>query len=186
MVGSASAGAATYKPLIDDAVMQLLARHSPSCHPLSQEPLPMPPKRICFVAVENQSAEEMGDFKDQIYQLIDTRILESDAFQPVSRRYVDAALRETRMRPDQLFQPDNMQLFTATLQQQGQPFDYLLYATITSGTTTSNHDYQRDYLLTMELVDVNTGDYDKQSASLRKGYHHSRLGKLRHYNPFVK
>ncbi len=90
------------------------------------------------------------------------------------------------MRPDQLFQRDNMQLLTASLQQHGQPFDYPLYATLTSGTTTSNHDYQRGYLLTMELVDVNTGEYDKQSASLRKGYHHSRLGKLRHYNPFAK
>jgi hypothetical protein len=186
MIGSTTAGSATYKPLIDDAVMQLLARHSPQVHTVSHGELPTPPQRICFVAVENKSAEELGDFKDQIYQLIDTRILESEVFQPVSKRYVDAALRETRMRPDQLFQPDNMQLFMAALHQQGQPFDYLLYATVTSGTTTSNHDYQRDYLLTMELVDVNTGDYDKQSASLRKGYHHSRLGKLRHYNPFRK
>ena len=146
----------------------------------------MPPCRICFVAVENKSAEELADFKDQIYQLIDTRIVESDVFQPVSKRFVDAALQETRLRPDQLFQPQNMQVFTQSLQQLGQPFDYLLYATITSGTTSANHDYQRDYLLTMELVNVNTGDYDKQSASLRKGYHHSRLGKLRHYNPFVR
>lgn len=186
MVGSQSAGAATYKPLIEEAVTKLLARHAPEMQPESSGPLPMPPMRICFVAVENKSAEELADFKDQIYQLIDTRILQSDVFQPVSKRYVDAALRETRLRPDQLFQPQNMQLFSGALQQQGQPFDYLLYATITSGTTASNHDYQRDYLLTMELVDVNTGDYDKQSASLRKGYHHTRLGKLRHYNPFVR
>jgi hypothetical protein len=186
MVGTSAAGAETYKPLIDEAVAKLLARNMPQLQTVSHEQLPVPPCRICFVAVENKSAEELGDFKDQIYQLIDTRIVESDVFQPVSKRYVDAALQETRLRPDQLFQPQNMQIFSQSLQQLGQPFDYLLYATITSGTTSANHDYQRDYLLTMDLVNVNTGDYDKQSASLRKGYHHTRLGKLRHYNPFLR
>jgi hypothetical protein len=186
MVGSTSAGAAVYKPLIDEAVAKLLARQCGQVETASHDQLAPPPKRICFVAVENKSAEEMGDFKDQVYELIDTQILQADLFQPVSRRFVDAGLRETRLRPDQLFQPQNMEVFSASLAQLGQPFDYLLYATITSGTTSANHDYQRDYLLTLELVDVRTGDYDKQSASLRKGYHKTRLGKLRHYNPFTR
>jgi hypothetical protein len=67
------------------------------------------------------------------------------------------------------------------LEQQGQPIDYLLYATLTSGTTQSGKDYQRDYLLTLEMIDTRTGDYDKESAMLRKGYHASRLGKIREY-----
>ena len=29
-----------------------------------------------------------------------------------------------------------------------------------------------------------TGEYDKQSAMLRKGYHHSALGAVKQYNPF--
>lgn len=72
------------------------------------------------------------------------------------------------------------------MHQMGQPFDYLLYANITSGTTESNHSYQRDYLLTMELVNIRTGQYDKQIAKVRKGYHRSRMGSLKHYNPFKK
>ena len=56
---------------------------------------------------------------------------------------------------------------------QGQPFDYLLFAKLTSGTTRENHDYQRDYELTLELVDIRSGEQDKQSAMLSKGYHHS-------------
>ena len=32
---------------------------------------------------------------------IDTRIENSKAFRPISKRYVDAALRDTRLRPDQ-------------------------------------------------------------------------------------
>lgn len=187
MTGSHAAGTETYKPLIDEAVANLLARHAPP-GPQQVPPGPgMPPPmpcRICFVCVENKSAEEIGDFKDQIYQTIDTKIVESGVFQPVSKRFVDAGLAQTRLRPDSLFVPDNMRAFTAVMEQQGQPFDLLLYATLTSGTTRENKDYQRDYLLTMEMVDVRSGAYDKQSASLSKGYHHSRLSRLMSANPF--
>lgn len=188
MIGSHQAGQETFTPLVNDAVAKLLARHVESAvqqvaYVEGTEPLPPPTKRICFVGVENKSAEEIGDFKEQIYQAIDARILESQVFQSVNRRFVDAGLRDTRLRPDQLLIPEHMRAFTAHMDQQGQPIDYLLYATITSGTTQENRDYQRDYLLTLELVDVRTGAYDKQSAELSKGYHHSRLGRWKATNP---
>jgi peptidoglycan-synthase activator LpoB len=176
MVGSHAAGSETFKPLVDEAVANLLGRHCPSMPPPGT--LPPPPKRICFVCVENKSAEEIGDFKDQIYQIIDTKIVESHMFQPVNKRFVDAGLVQTRLRPDQLFVPQNMRAFSTVLEQQGQPFDYVLYATLTSGTTHANQNTQRDYVLTMEMVDVRSGDYDKQAATLTKGYYHSRVGKL--------
>jgi hypothetical protein len=71
------------------------------------------------------------------------------------------------------------------LERQGQPVDYLLYATLTSGTTKRNNSTQRDYLLTLELVNVNTGVASKQSAEIRKGYHKSRVGSWWNYNPFA-
>jgi hypothetical protein len=182
MMGSHQAGQETFNPLVNDAVAKLLARHVAAAEPAAlegAEPVPPPAKRICFVGVENRSAEDIGDFKEQIFEIIDGRILESQVFQSVNRRLVEAALRESRMRPDQLLVPENMRAFAALLEQEGQPIDYLLYATITSGTTRENRDYQRDYLLTLELVEVGTGGYDKQSAELSKGYHHSRLGRWR-------
>jgi hypothetical protein len=177
MVGSHAAGAETYRPLIDEAVGKLLARHG---HGVATAggPAPCPCKRICFVGLENKSAEELCDFKDQIVQIIDTQIVQSGIFQPISRRYVQAGLREARLRPDELFLPRNQRFFLEVMEKQGQPFDYLLFATLTSGTTRENADYQRDYLLTLELIDLNTGEPDKESAILRKGYHHSRLGRL--------
>jgi len=185
MVGSHTAGAETYKPLIDAAVAQLLGRHDMGMRSVGFDGQSPQPMRICFVGVENKSAEEIGDFKDQIYQHIDTQIVASERFRPISKRFVDAALQETRLRPDQLILPDHMRTFTAELERQGQPFDYLLYATLTSGTTRSNEkSYQRDYLLTLEMVNIKTGDYDKESAMLRKGYHKTRVGKAIHYNPF--
>ena len=188
MVGSHSAGAETFNPLIDGAVAKLLGRQETHFHQAGHVPgeLPLPVKRICFVGVENRSAEEIGDFKEQIYEQIDTQILQSQAFDPVSRRLVAVGLKQTRLRPDDLFVPDNARTFAAVLEQQGQPFDYLLFAKLTSGTTQANHDYQRDYLLTLELVHLQTGQYDKESARIRKGYHKTRLGKWRKYNPFTR
>ena len=57
-------------------------------------------------------------------------------------------------------------------------------ATITSGTTRDNKDYQRDYLLTLEMVHVRTGKYQKESAELSKGYNRSMLAKVKNLNPF--
>jgi hypothetical protein len=174
MVGSHQAGTETFKPLVDQTLQQLLTRHcqQPVILPTGAM-MPPEPKRICFVAVENKSAEEIGDFKDQLYQIIDLHITNSGVFQPVNKRFVDAGLALTRLRPDALFIPQNMRAFVAAMEQQGQPFDFLLYATITSGTTRENKEYQRDYLLTLELINVVDGTQDKQAATISKGYYHS-------------
>lgn len=180
MIGSHQAGTETFRPLVEIAVGNLLARCNEIPATMASypgQPVMLPPKRICFIGVENKSAEEIGDFKEQIYQCIDTKILQSGAFQPVSRRFVEAGLKETRLRPDELFVPAGMRTFTMYMEQQGQPFDYLLYATLTSGTTRENRDYQRDYLLTLEVVDVRSGQYQKETAELSKGYHHSAASK---------
>ena len=167
--GSHAAGAETYKPLIDDALGKLLARQNSGLQPVSVPP--PAPKRICFVGLENKSSEDLGDFKDQIVEIIDTRINTSGVFQQISRRFTEAGLREARLRPDELFLPVNQRKFLIVMESQGQPFDYLLYATVTSGTTRDNGNTQKDYLLTLELVNIQNGTPDKESASIRKGYH---------------
>ncbi|MDZ4852204.1 MAG: penicillin-binding protein activator LpoB [Pirellulaceae bacterium] len=184
LVGSHAAGAEVFDPLVDEAVAKLLGRHSSitSDCPIGPDGMPMK-KNICFIGIENKSAEELGDFKEQLYQQIDSKILESDCFQPISRRLVDAGLFETRLRPDSLMIPGNLQLFTAVLQREGAPFDYMLYAKMTSGTTERNTSKQRDYSLTLELTNIHTGVYDKQTAEISKGYHKSAMGRIWNYNP---
>lgn len=167
-VGSNAAGAETFKPLIDEALGKLLARQG--VHPVGHPAAPPAAKRVCFVGLENKSSEELGDFKAQIVEIIDTRVNTSGAFHQISRRFVEAGLGKCRLRPDELFLPENQRKFLAVMESQGQPFDYLLFATVTSGTTRDNDRTQKDYLLTLELVDVQTGTPDKESASLRKGY----------------
>ena len=187
MVGSHDAGAAVWNPLVDEAVSKILSRVPPAVQQVgfeSQVPtdpatgLPVPGvSTICFVGIENKSAEELVDFKDQLFERIDSQINGAPQFRSVSRRMVDAALIETRMRPDSLFLPENRAIFTSALGRQGTPVDMLMYATITSGTTDRNSSTQRDYLLTLEMVNIHTGDYVKESAKIRKGYHSTRAGK---------
>lgn len=181
MVGSHTAGAETWEPLIDASVGKLLGRQLTDIKMVSHDGTPCR-KRICFVGLENKSIEELADFGEQIYEKIDTSINESEMFEVINRRFVEAGLRQCRLRPDDLYVPNNRRAFVGAMEQQDQPFDYLLYAKITSGTTRSNKkDYQRDYLLTLELVNMETGKADKESAELRKGYHKSVIGKLKHY-----
>lgn len=180
MVGSHQAGQETFRPLVEEAVVKLFSRHDPALHvPVGYQPQPAHPPRqtVCFVGVANRSAEEIGDFKDQIYQAIDSKIHESASFAPLSRQYVDAGLAELHLRPDDLFLPDHMRAFCAVMERQGAPIQYLLFATITSGTTRENKEYQRDYQLVLELVDIRTGVADKQSAELSKAYHKTKFSR---------
>ena len=185
LVGSHAAGAEVFNPLIDEAVAKLLGRIEVSGQHglISPDGMPIKPV-ICFVGVENRSAEELGDFKDQIYAQIDAKIGSADSFRTMSRRVVEAGLQQTRLRPDQLVVPDNMALFCSVLQREGQPVDYLLYAKLTSGTTERNKSSQRDYLLTLELINTRNADAISEQAAISKGYHSSYLGKAVNYNPF--
>jgi hypothetical protein len=182
MVGSHEAGAETWKPLIDESVARMLGRACTDVRTVSfTESNGQPVRNVCFVGVENRSIEEVGDFREQIYEHIDALIGQSDQFRMISRRYVEAAMAECRCRPDLLVLPEKQRQLQAVLERTDQPFDYLLFAQITSGTTTSNKSYQRDYVLTLELLDIHSGESLKERATLRKGYHKSKLGALRHY-----
>jgi hypothetical protein len=197
LVGSHVAGAATWNPLVDEAVAKLLGSCPPVVKPVSfamnrgdidsaaiGSALATGPASVCFIGIENKSAEELGDFKDQLYERIDSQINSAGAFRSISRRMVAAALLETRLRPDSLFLEHNRQLFTAALGRQGAPVDYLLYATVTSGTTDRNKSSQRDYVVTVEMVSIHTGDFVKESAEVRKGYSKTRVGKWWNYGWF--
>jgi Peptidoglycan-synthase activator LpoB len=186
LVGSHEAGAETFNALIDQCCGALMSRQ------MEVEPAEVArasfveQRRVCFIGVENASAEEIGDFKEQIHEQIETMLTQHPAFEPISRRYVDAGLNLSRLRPDELFIPANMREFTSIMEQSGQPVDYLMYAKLTSGTTQSNADYQRDYRLTLEIINVQTGQMDKEQALIRKGYHKNHISKWLKYNPFTR
>ncbi|KAA1259309.1 hypothetical protein LF1_18390 [Rubripirellula obstinata] len=209
IVGSHNAGAATWNPLVDESVAKILSRCPPSIQPVSFElaghvtpdpttvgsslvpetslagtSLANGPASVCFVGIENKSAEELADFKEQLYQQIDSQINSAETFRGISRRMVDAALVETRLRPESLMLPHHRDAFAAALGRQGTPVDYLMFATVTTGTTDRNKTTQRDYTLTLEMVNLHTGEFLKESAKIRKGYSKTRAGKWWNFGIF--
>ncbi|MBQ9454699.1 MAG: penicillin-binding protein activator LpoB [Thermoguttaceae bacterium] len=171
--GSHKAGQEVYKPLVEESVGRLLAAdaQNPGSGPF--------PKKICFVGVENFTAEELADYKEQLYEMIDVAISSSGQYTSISRRYVEPALRAERFRMDDLFIPENQRKLQAALEKDGQPFEYLLFAKLTSGTTTDNRDSQRDYRLSLELININDGSSVKEGCDLSKAYNRSLPAKIR-------
>ncbi len=162
LVGARSAGTETHSRLIDEAMTKLLTRQKSE---VTNAQL-----KVAFVDLENKSVEELGDFREQLMQIIETVAENSERYRMISRRYVETALNEVRLKPNQVMLPKYMRQFTQVLEQQNNPVDFLMYAILTSGTTTGVESTQRDYILTFEIINVRTGDMDKQSARVRKEY----------------
>ncbi len=181
VVGSATAGGETWGPLVDGAVSNLLGRHCGGVQPAGyMQGAPVNgPMRICFLGVENKSIEELGDFREMLNEQIDQRILHSGTFQMVSQRFVEAGLRDANLRPDEVFIPQNMRILMARMEQMQQSFDFVLIAKVTSGTTRQNANYEREYLLTLEMVNIHNGQYDKESATIVKKYNVSAWAKFK-------
>ncbi|MDR0521450.1 MAG: penicillin-binding protein activator LpoB [Planctomycetaceae bacterium] len=180
-VGSTRAGAEVYNPIVRESVGKLLKRAAAeSIQQVGyQDPrVPLPKRKVCFVGLENASMEELGDFKEHVKTAILERISESDQFEIVSDRAVTSGLRALSLRPDELFMQENMRMFTLAMGRGGTPVDYLLFAKMTSGTTESNRDIQRDYKLTLELINTQTFVPVIESAPIRKEYNNSVKGKM--------
>ena len=120
LVGSHEAGAAVYEPLVQGAVARLLGKELAGIQQVALNEGTRQPKRICFVGIENMSAEELGDFKEHLYQIINQKILEANAYDSISRRYMQVGLREAGLRPDSLFLPSNRKAFVTVMEAQGQ------------------------------------------------------------------
>ena len=162
LVGSRTAGADVYNKLIDETLRKLLESSSRNGSPK---------KVICFVDIENKGAEELAENKAAIFEQIDIIIVESGIYTPVSRRYVEAALRQTGLRPDEIFLGQGRQQFMTVLGSQGMTPDYLLWGTVTNLSTDGVNRQQREYLLTMEMVNAHTGITEaKKSSKMRKEY----------------
>ena len=181
-VGSNRAGAEVYNPMVRESTGKLLGRAA--VEPIQQvayqtgSNFPLPKRKVCFISLENASVEELGDFKEHIKSAILESISSSEQFEVVSDRAVTAGLRALSLRPDDLFMQENMRMFTSAMGRGGTPVDYLLFAKITSGTTESNRDLQRDYKLTLELVNTQTFVPIIESTPMRKEYNNSVKGKV--------
>lgn len=158
------AGAAAYDRLIEGSVQRLLRLPVAADTGLEKA-------KVVTLAVQNDSGEELGDWQESLYQLIDTSINRSGRFENISRRFVTAALKETGLRQEQLFIPKHQRAFLDMLERQGLPIDFLMFPTLTRGTTNAGQGAtQKNYELTLELVNVKTGNSDKVMERIRKEF----------------
>lgn len=165
LVGAYEAGGETFQRLIAETTRRLLDDQA-------EEARQQGKAVIAFVGIDNKSREEIGDASESMYEIIDTIIIESRIFTNVSRRYVDSALRETGLRVESLFLSGGIERFTRVLRREGFVPDYLLWAKLTSMSTQGAEGVsQRDYLLTLELVDAASGlVVAKKTAKVSKEY----------------
>lgn len=163
LVGAREAGAPTYDRLITESIQKLLA--NPDVQPGGLGKL-----KIAFAGVENQSGEALGSWHGQIETLINTSVNNSRRFRMISSRYVEAGLKQLNLRADDLFIKGNQRRYAEVMEEQGQPLDCLLFATIHSAPTRSGGTAQVNYLLNLELVNLATGDPVTETATLRKEY----------------
>ena len=184
-VGSHSAGSEIYDPAAESAVSGLLEQvaRTPitledSGKTVAQLAEEYPVRHICFVDVENAGGEEMGDIRESLAETIRTMISKSDEFDMIDSRLVTAGLRETGLRVDDLLIPDKLDKFVAALGRMDAPFDYILFAKVTTATTRDNKDSEVKYGLTLDLVNVHTGKSIRETVELKKHYNRSVKAKF--------
>lgn len=184
-VGSHRAGAEIYDPAAEAAVAGLLeqaARNPISSADVGKTVAQINEKhgvrRICFLGVENAGGEEMGDIRENLAEVIRTKIAQSEVFETIDSRMATAGLREAGLRVEDLLLPDKRERFAVALGENEAPFDYILFAKVTTATTIDNKDSQVKYSLTLDLVNVRTGSSIRETVSLKKNYNRSVKAKV--------
>jgi hypothetical protein len=184
-VGSHQAGSEVFRPIVCAAAEELLSQAASKSYEKaaldinSNTYLPNK-KRVCFFGVTNKTNEDIGDFKDQLTEIIDSTLASSDAVDTVTSKAVTPVLRKTGMAPDDLFIPKNMERLCMEMEID-RPFDCLIFATLTSGTTRDNLDSQKDYNLSLEMVDVRNPAGEsriKVSKTVQKEYNRTAKAKF--------
>ncbi|MCB9877120.1 MAG: hypothetical protein H6835_05905 [Planctomycetes bacterium] len=167
LVGGNKAGSAVFDRIVNGAVKELLNKYTDKV--LGGKAATG--LNVAFAGVENRQREELGEWRDELNELIDTSINEYEGFRTVSQRYVAAALRETGLAVDDLFLPAKRREFFKVLEvQAGNPVKAIVFAKITGGGQEQGQTRQQRYRLTLDMVDSETGENLKADADVRKEY----------------
>ena len=164
LVGSKTAGAETYNVLIEEATRKLL----------TAEAARFPEggvRTICFVGIDNEGAEELGDIRASTNKIIETVIFQAKRYNMISQDYVTHVLQVNGMAARDLHLEAGLQKFLSVLRKEGKVPDYMLWATYTTLSTTGEKERQRDYLLTLKLDNAASGELvSMETARVRKAY----------------
>ena len=126
-------------------------------------------RTIAFVGLENKTAEELGEWREMLIEKIENAINDHPVHQVIAHQYIQAALSEMGNPPiDKLFIPKNQREFQKILERQDKPFHYILYGNLTRGRTLGDGTEQKNYLLTLQMVDIANGTQSREQTEVRK------------------
>lgn len=167
LVGESRAGGATFDRLAQGAMNDLLNKYTDEVLG-GATPAGL---NVAFAGVFNKQSEEIGDWRDDLNQILDSAINDYPGFSTVSQRYVAVGLREIGGSVDDLFLPAKRRRFFEVLEvNSGNPVKALVFATITGGNTVQGDLRQKRYRLSLDMVDSETGKNLKGDAKLEKEY----------------
>lgn len=164
VIDSKRGGIQTYDTAVADAVGQLLEEHSGRIQASELW--------VAFVGIENKSSEELGEFREAVYENIDTALVNSENYRNVSRRYIETALREIgNPRIEDMFLPRVRASFVEAMGELGAVPDFLMFAKVTTKTSQDKKLKERVYQLTLEMVDAQSGEtVAKKTGDASKQY----------------
>lgn len=164
LVDIKGAGAATFDRLIDDSVAKLLA-------PYKGEFAELKVRTLAFIDLENRTKEELGEWRDLLIDKIEISINKRRAFKTISMKVITTVLREMGNPPvEQLVLPGKRREFAKVLERRTLPVQYLLYGRLTRGGTRGAGRRQANYLLTLELINIVTGESNTVGTEVRKEF----------------
>ena len=164
LVDVKGAGAATFDQLIDETVEKLL-------EPYKGEFAELKVRSVAFIDLENRTNEELADWRDLLIDKIEISVNKRRAFKAVSIKFVSTALTEMGNPPvEKLFLPAKRREFAKILERDTVPVQYLLYGRLTRGGTRGAGKRQANYLLTLNLVNIETGESNIVGTEVRKEF----------------
>ena len=167
LIGSSKAGGPVFDRLVKDTTESLLAKHQGLVRANAGSKM-----LIAFAGIINKSAEELGDIRHAIFENVETILFDSMYYDHVSRHFIDAALREANIRRvDDLFLESKRASFLRNLSKSARAPEFLLIATVTTQSTRGEGARERDYQLTLEMVNAKNGlIIAKETKRVSKGY----------------
>jgi hypothetical protein len=164
LVDAHRGGIVVYDQLVAEVTTKLLENHGATVR--AQGPM-----LVAFVGIENEGAEELRDIRGAVYENVDTILVNSQKYRPLSRTYIDTAMRSSGLRAEDLFLKHGRERFLAAVRAEGLAPDYLLFAKVTTLSSTGVDERQRNYQLTLEMVDAASGEIvAKETGRVRKGF----------------
>lgn len=160
------AGIATYDRLVKESTQEMLGWYTNEILD-GQAPQGL---NVAFVGIQNSTNESLGQWRDELNQIIGTTINNYRGFTAVSPRVVTAALRENGQRVDDLLLPAGRETFLNVLRRNDNAVRALVFAQLTGGDSNGGGVREQRYRLTLEMVDTESSVGRSFDATLSKEY----------------